>query len=153
MASHERRRLQPWVRKELNQGGFVSWKLEDKNRPGLPDVLVRSPEGRVTWVELKWSQNKTTVRVELSPTQDRHMKEWEILWDASNSAAKVERFPPMCYVLVASPAFDKVYLIPYQALRTARESFAPSTLEQLPGVEWCACSRADLGPMLRRALA
>ena len=143
MPSHERRRLQPWVRKELNQGGFLSWKLEDRNRPGLPDVIVRSPEGRIVWVELKWSQNKTGVAVHLAPTQHRHMKEWE------SNVSPV----PLCYVLVAAPAFDKVYLIPFQTLRTARESFTPSTLEQLPGVEWCACSRAVLGSLLRRVLA
>jgi len=143
MSSHERRRLQPWVRKSLNQDGFVCWKLEDKNRPGLPDTIVRSPEGRITWVELKWSQNKTGVAVHLAPTQWQHLKEWE---------GDEQWTEPLCYVLVAAPAFDKIYLIPYQALRSARESFSPVDLERLPAVTWCGCSKAELGPFLRDAL-
>ena len=140
--SYERRRLQPWTTKQMNSEGFLCWKLEDKNRPGLPDCLIRSPHGKVSWVELKWSNLKTSVAVHLAPTQWRHLKDWDPGLSSS----------PCAWVLVAAPAFDRLFLVPVLALQKARETFNPEQLVKLPGVESCACTERDLGALLRRVL-
>jgi hypothetical protein len=119
----------------------VCWKLEDKNRPGLPDTIIRSPHGRTSWVELKWSSLKTGVAVHLAPTQWQHLHEWQ------------GNVPfPVAFVLVASPAFDKAYLIPVRSLSEAKQTLRPEQLERLPGAKACACSKKAVGLLLKQAL-
>lgn len=135
--SRERKTLQPWVNSAFkDRPGWVAWKVEDAYRAGLPDYVIKSPMGRVSWVELKWSLAKREISSGLTQEQWGHLRTW-------GAGA---------YLLIAVPSPDRAFLIPISALPSRVESFTVPALERLPGVESCACDRKEIGHMLRDIL-
>lgn len=131
--SRERKTLQPWVTQAFEVRSWVCWKVEDAYRPGLPDFVVKSPTGRVSWLEIKWATQMGVVPFHLTKEQYVHLKQWG----------------EGAFVLVACPLIDKIYLVPIEALETARQTLSIHEVDRLPGRQSCSFERRAMGKMLR----
>ena len=150
MPSKERNRLQPWVMDAFHpqRNRFISaddWfaaKLEDRFRPGWPDCLIKhKPSGRVWLTELKWSALRTKVRIDLSPNQWQHLKEWSA-GPADYSSLAV----------VGADCSQRVYVVPIVVLSEPSQSLDVDEVDRLPGVRYLDASRAALRDLPRLLL-
>lgn len=138
MEARERKTLQPWVKAALHKpkDDWLCWKIEDAYVPGLPDFLVKSPEGRASLLEIKWSVQSEGIPFHVTREQWAHLSEWG----------------EGAHILVAAPLLKVAIIVPIESLEHRQQTLSSYNARQLPACRSCPFERKALGRMLRQHL-